>query len=194
MIADRPGLEDALVEGLRTVLRLPDDRWQQNLDELMGEQPDPLTVRGMREFLSSRLGQAGKADAGRMRDMIAVLDVRLANEAKNQEAVERLLSRIADLQDEARRVDATLQAAKDTLVQMIGYRTKRRLSQFRFSIGRPLHSVRVIDRDRVADAYRSLQVDRRLILNHFRSTGEVPTGVEIRETRPSVIVKRLSPA
>ncbi|MBN1917221.1 MAG: hypothetical protein JW889_04870 [Verrucomicrobia bacterium] len=189
MTADSFLLNDESVARLRAVLKLPDEEWRPSLNSLIGSAPDPTVLQAMRCFLETRLPHAGNAHAARMRDMIGVLSGELTQLSSSEPVLQDLVTRIAGVQREIDQLSATLRSAKDTLAAMLGVNTKRTVGSFRVSIGQPQASVRVVDKDRVPDAFRSLQVDKRLVLRHFRSTGEVPAGVEVGQTRPIVVVK-----
>lgn len=104
----------------------------------------------------------------------------------DDKALNDLALRLVELRQEKRYLDGEIQRVSQDLAEALGQGTKRDLGgvQVRVSVARI--GVRISKAADVLPEFQSLQPDRRLLLQHFTATGEVPAGVEVTTTKPTV--------
>lgn len=181
--------EKPWVDDLRTIMKTPEDEWRERLTAVIGHNPEPAQVQEMRAFLNDHLSQATARYRERMTSMIALISAKLTQLGLSSTVVADVVGRIAELQDEVTRLSDALRSSKDALAGMLGTGARQTVGPYSVHIGYPRAAIRVLDKAKVPETLRTSQPDRRLILKHFKSTGEVPAGVDIKESRPAVVVK-----
>ena len=100
-----------------------------------------------------------------------------------------LALRLLELRQEKRYLEGEIERVSQELAGSLGQGVKRDFDgvQVRVSVAKPgLRIVRAAD---VPPAFRSLQPDRKLLLQHLATTGEVPAGVEVTAPKPIVYTK-----
>lgn len=104
-------------------------------------------------------------------------------------ALHELALRLLELRQEKRYLESEIERVSQDLADALGQGVKREFEgvQVRVSVAKPgLRIVRAAD---VPPAFRSLQPDRKLLLQHLVTTGEVPAGVEMTAPKPVVFTK-----
>jgi len=189
MIISEGKHEKPWVDDLRAITKAPEDEWRERLTAVIGRNAEPAQVQEMRAFLNDHLSHATERYRERMTSMIALLSAKLSELGLNGTVVAEVVGRIVELQDEVSRLSEALRSSKDALAGMLGTGARQTVGAYSVHIGYPRASIRVLDKAKVPEILRTFQPDRQLILRHFKSTGEVPAGVDITESRPAVVVK-----
>jgi len=100
-----------------------------------------------------------------------------------------LAERLVELRQEKRYLEGEIERVSAALADALGEGQRQRFGaiEVRVSTARP--GVRILRPADVPETFRSLQPDRKLLLAHLHSTGEVPAGVEATVSRPVVYAK-----
>jgi hypothetical protein len=97
-----------------------------------------------------------------------------------------LATRVRELRERKKQVEAELAEATEELVREIGVGAAVSTDDADVRVGIPRLSVRITDPSALPTEFLSLQPDRRAILEHVQEAAEVPPGAEVSETRPTV--------
>lgn len=177
------------LQDLRGVLTASEEEWQARLGELVARYPEDRDVRSMKRFLEDHLANARSSHVRRMSQMTEHLGRRLALKGRESASPAALVREIVHMQEEIDRLSEDLRIAKDTLALMIGEGKAARFENYVVSIGKPGLSLRVLFPEKVPSKFKSLQPDRKALLQYYKSTGEIPDGVEYNKTKTPVSIK-----
>ncbi len=100
-----------------------------------------------------------------------------------------LALRLLEMRQEKRYLEVEIEKVSIELAAGLGQGTKREFGEVsvRVSVAKP--GLRILRAADVPAAFCSAQPDRRLLLQHIATTGEVPPGVATTEAKPVVYTK-----
>lgn len=188
-------LEDLAREQLRAVLQAPDDDWRAVLERLLDEHgSDLLGLQRLRAFLVLHVASAGDRYRARLEQMVAVVEQRLLDATGDSLVLEALASDLLALQAQRDEVLSRIELHRSLLELAVGHGNKRVLGATRISVSSPGVSLSVPEPSLVPEGFSTPQPDRKAILEHFRTTGEIVSGTRINPRRPVVSVKAVPSA
>ena len=97
--------------------------------------------------------------------------------------------RLIELRQEKRYLEGEIESVSARLAEALGEGTKRTIGdiEVRVTVAKP--GMRIVEEARVPEAFLTAKPDRKKLLAHMQSTGEVPDGVEPTEGRATVYAK-----
>ncbi|MBL8857641.1 MAG: hypothetical protein JNL28_03930 [Planctomycetes bacterium] len=100
-----------------------------------------------------------------------------------------LALRLLELRQEKRYLEGEIDTVSQQLAEGLGQGTKRDFDNVsvRVSVAKP--GLRIVRAAEVPAEFRSLQPDRKLLLQHVATTGTAPAGVAITEGKPIVYTR-----
>ncbi len=108
---------------------------------------------------------------------------------RSEEQLRGLVERLVELRQEKRYLEGEIERVSSEVAEALGEGAKRAFGdiQVRVSVARP--GLRIVRAAEVPPEFQTKQPDRKLILSHFNTTGEMPPGVEATLGRPIVYAK-----
>lgn len=100
-----------------------------------------------------------------------------------------LAERLAELREEKRYLEGQIETVSADLAAGLGEGVTQVLGALEVRVAPAREGLRIANADEVPERFLSPKPDRQRLLEHIRSTGEVPAGVEVRPGRPIVYVK-----
>ena len=113
----------------------------------------------------------------------------MEDETIDNSELESLAERLVELREEKRYVEGEIEGVSARLAAAIGEGAKRTLGAVEVRIGQARPGLRVVSAGDVPAEFMTLKPDRTHLMDHIRTTGEVPAGVEVTEGRPIVYAK-----
>ena len=104
-------------------------------------------------------------------------------------ALKSLALRLLELRQEKRYLENEIETVSAELAAALGPGTKREFTGVSVSVTAAKPSLRIVRAADVPDAFRSLQPDRKLLLQHIAATGAAPPGVSFAEGKPVVYTR-----
>ncbi len=179
-------MDEATLMALRALLVADETDWQRQLGALLAER-EPEACMAMRAFLLEKLESAGPRFERRMEAMVRTIEGHLAGCPL---PLERLAAELEALQAQREEAERRMLLLKELLGLCLGPGTRQAAGEYQLRIGAPGFSLRVRDKGAIPAEFLAPQPDRKAILAHFKGTGEIPPGTEIKPTRPAVSVRR----
>ena len=177
---------------LREIVKAPDSEWRQKLFSLMAIISDVMQIQELKTFLEEHLPDKSSQYHNRMSEMATILSEKIRLFGSDQRVLESIISDIVSTQQQINQLTQKLQMTKAVLAEILGAGAKKTVGKHWVSIGFPKLFVRIESRGEIPKQYFSAQPDKKMILDHFKSTGEMVAGVVVKESRPSVIIKEYS--
>ncbi|MFT5732290.1 MAG: hypothetical protein ACJA2W_001014 [Planctomycetota bacterium] len=112
----------------------------------------------------------------------------MADENSNEELA-ALAERLVELREEKRYVEGEIESVSEKIAAALGAGAKEMLGDVEIRVAKPKPGLRIISESDVPAAFLTAKPDRKLLMAHIESTGEVPTGVEVTEGRSTVFAK-----
>jgi len=187
-------MEAEITEEVRTALREAlgalDSEWQGQLQPLLAHLSDDLLgLMQVRSFLAQHREAAGDRFRPRLESMTAMVEQHVRQVAGDGAALAQVAAQMLELQGQRAVLQQQFELRRDLLEIVVGHGQRRALGAHRVSVGSPGMSLRVVDAEQVPPAFQKPQPDRKAILAHVQSTGELVPGTEVGTRRPAVTVK-----
>lgn len=109
--------------------------------------------------------------------------------ARSEEELQALAERLVEMRAEKRYLEAEIERVGAELAAAIGEGAKRTLGSIEVRISKSRPGLRVVSAADVPVEFLRPQPDRKLLLQHIQTTGEIPPGVEASVGRPIVYAK-----
>ena len=174
---------------LREIVKAPENEWRQKLFGLMATIGDAIRVQELKAFIESHLPDKTSQHYNRMDEMATILSEKIRLFGSDLHALERMVNEIVSTQQQINDLTQKIQNTKAVLVEMLGAGAKKTVGKYWVGIGFPKLFVRLENKEEIPKQYYSTQPDKKMILDHFKSTGEMVAGALIKEYRPSVAIK-----
>ncbi|MEM8711196.1 MAG: hypothetical protein AAGG01_09600 [Planctomycetota bacterium] len=100
-----------------------------------------------------------------------------------------LAGRLFELRDEKKYLETEIEKVSLQLAAAVGEGTKRTLGKVDVRVTEAKPGLRIVREADVPESFLTPKPDRKRLLEHVKTTGEVPSGVEVTEGRPVVYVK-----
>ena len=100
-----------------------------------------------------------------------------------------LAERLMEMRQEKKYLEGEIESVSARIAEAIGEGVKRRVDHFEVRVSEAKPGLRVLDEGDVPEAFLTAKPDRRKLLDHVASTGEIPSGVEVTQGRAIVYVK-----
>lgn len=100
-----------------------------------------------------------------------------------------IAERLVELREEKRYLEGEIEQVSAQLSAAIGEGGKRTLGSVEVRVTEARPGLRVVSEEDVPAAFLVPKPDRKRLMEHIRTTGEVPAGVEVTEGRPTVYAK-----
>ena len=100
-----------------------------------------------------------------------------------------LAERLVELREEKRYVEGEIESVSAKIAAALGAGAKELVGSVEIRVSKPRPGLRVITESDVPAEFLTAKPDRKLLMAHIESTGEVPMGVEVTEGRSTVFAK-----
>lgn len=100
-----------------------------------------------------------------------------------------LALRLLELRQEKRYLDTQIDTVSAELAAALGPGAKREFTGVSVRVTAAKPGLRIVRAAEVPSEFRSLQPDRKLLLQHIATTGAVPAGVAVTEGKPVVYTR-----
>jgi hypothetical protein len=174
---------------LREIVKAPESEWRQKLFGLMAAISDVMQIQELKTFIEEHLPDKKSQFHNRMSEMATILAEKIRLFGSDQRVLQSMVSDIVNTQQQISQLTQKLQSAKAALAEMLGAGAKKSVGKYWVGIGFPKLFVRVENKEEIPKQFYSAQPDKKMILNHFKSTGEMVSGILVKEYRPSVVIK-----
>ncbi len=175
---------------LRAVLQSPEPAWQRDFASLLEQHVNGLVeLQRLRSFLAQHAESAGDVFQPRLRAMLAGVEEQIRLAAQDSLVLEPIAAELLELQEHRAALQARIDQLRDLIELAVGHGHKCTLGSVRITVSSPGVSLRVLEADRVPAEFTTPQPDRKAIMEHFRSTGEILPGTQVNPRRASVTVK-----
>ena len=189
MSFDNNAKEPENIGKLREIVKAPDNEWRQKLFGLMATINNAAQVQEIKTFIEAHLPDKKSQFYNRMSEMATILSEKIRLFGSDIRALEVMVNEIVSTQQQINELTQKIQNTKAVLVEMLGAGAKKTVGKYWVGIGFPKLFVRVENKEEIPQNFYSAQPDKKLILEHFKSTGEMVSGVQVKEYRPAVAIK-----
>lgn len=185
-------IDQATKDALREILLSGEEVWAGKLDELIASYgSDPVQAVRIKQFLRDRTPTAKTEHAPRLEAMFDRIGSAIRKIDPHNHVVDILAERVRMLNGKRQEVDSELTETKQLLIALVGERGIARGERFRVKTSGSGWSLRILDKQMIADRWTSPQPDRQAILQHFKNTGEIIPGASVSARQPNVYLNEI---
>lgn len=183
-------LPPAVIETLRAALVAPDSDWRAVLDPVLVARADSLVdLCALRTFLLAHADAAGGRIQDRYTLLVLEIERRFQAAAANPMAIHGIAAELFRLKARRAELDEEIALRRDVLELAVGPGNRKDVGGHRVTVSKPSTTLRVVDAASIPEQWQRAQPDRKAILAHYKTTGEVVPGTAMGTGRSSVTVK-----
>jgi len=180
-------IDQTTKDALREILLADETVWAGKLDDLVESfSSDPIQAVRTKQFVRDRIATAKPGYAARLEAMFDQISAAIRRIDPHNALVDRLADRVHQLSQKRQEIDSELTDAKQLLVALVGEQSIARGARFRVKTSGAGWSLRILDKQEIPTRWQSPQPDRKAILQHFKTTGEIIPGASVSARQPSV--------